>query len=143
AYGGTPATENLHYSAAVCGVAAARVPAVIEQVRLTDVANRVVGSLSSGQRSRVSLATALVNEPQVLVLDEPTVGLDPVLRSELWHEFRELAGGGATLLVSSHVMDEAAECDGLLLMRDGAIVVAATPAELPDRTGGQDPARSF
>ena len=142
-YGDLTVTENLQYFGAVCGVAAARVRAVIEQVRLTDVANRVVGSLSGGQRSRVSLATALVNEPQVLVLDEPTVGLDPVLRSELWHEFRELAGGGATLLVSSHVMDEAAECDDLLLMRDGAIVVAATPDELRERTGEQDLARAF
>jgi ABC-2 type transport system ATP-binding protein len=142
-YGDLTVAENLRYFAAVCGVPSTRVGAVLEQVRLTDMADRVVGSLSGGQRSRVSLATALVNEPQVLVLDEPTVGLDPVLRTDLWHEFRELAAGGATLLVSSHVMDEAAECDDLLLMREGEIVAAATPDELRARTGEDDLARAF
>ena len=79
----------------------------------------MVGRLSGGQRSRVSLAVALLGEPRLLVLDEPTVGLDPVLRVELWETFHRLADEGAAVLVSSHVMDEASRCERLLLMREG------------------------
>ena len=86
----------------------------------------------------MSLATALLNDPEVLVLDEPTVGLDPVLRRDLWDFFHELADGGTTLLVSSHVMDEAARCDRLLLLRDGAILADLTPGGLLARTGAPD-----
>ena len=86
-------------------------------------------------RDRVSLGTALIAEPELLVLDEPTVGLDPLLRRDLWAFFHELAGSGSTLLVSSHVMEEAAQCDGLVLMRDGAVLSVATPTELLARTG--------
>jgi ABC-2 type transport system ATP-binding protein len=96
---------------------------------------QLVGSLSGGQRSRASLATALLGDPELLVLDEPTVGLDPVLRAELWGMFHELAGGGATLLVSSHVMDEARECDALALMREGEILRDTTPAGPREETG--------
>ena len=103
-----------------------------------DVERRLVGHLSGGQRARVSLATALLNEPEVLVLDEPTVGLDPVLRRDLWDFFHELAEGGTTLLVSSHVMDEAARCDRLLLLRDGTILADLTPLDLLARTGAAD-----
>ena len=92
---------------------------MIERVGLGDMSSRLVGKLSGGQKARVSLATALLNEPEVLVLDEPTVGLDPVLRRDLWDFFKELADGGTTLLVSSHVMDEAARCQRLLLLREG------------------------
>jgi ABC-2 type transport system ATP-binding protein len=127
--------ENLRYFARILHAPAERVSAVIDQVFLDDVADRVVGRLSGGQRARVSLATALLGEPELLVLDEPTVGLDPVLRRELWDAFHRLADAGAALLVSSHVMDEAERCDELVLLRDGAVLATGTPAELRARTG--------
>ncbi len=105
--------------------------------------DRVAGALSGGQRSRVSLATAMLGQPDVLVLDEPTVGLDPVLRAELWETFHALAEAGTTLLISSHVMDEAAECDEILLMRDGAILRQTTPDGLRSETGETDLNRAF
>jgi len=135
--------ENLRYFAAITGAPAGRVGEVIAQVALADAAEQVVGSLSGGQQSRVSLATALVHRPKVLVLDEPTVGLDPILRADLWESFRKLAAEGTTLLISSHSMDEAAECDELLLMREGAILAATTPDELRARTGENDLGRAF
>ena len=127
--------ENLAYFGRIVGVGAARVDELVERVGLVDERDRVVGTLSGGQRARVSLATALLNGPDLLVLDEPTVGLDPLLRRDLWDFFHELAGGGTTLLVSSHVMDEAARCDRLVLLRDGAVLAIATPDELRERTG--------
>jgi ABC-2 type transport system ATP-binding protein len=130
--------ENLSYFARVLGAPAGRVDAVIGRVGLADNATRLVGRLSGGQKARVSLATALLNEPDVLVLDEPTVGLDPILRRDLWDFFHELADGGTTLLVSSHVMDEAARCDRLLLLRDGRIIADLPPDELLRRTGAPD-----
>jgi ABC-2 type transport system ATP-binding protein len=134
-YGDLSVRENLHYFRAVLRARRERVDEVIESVHLGDHADRVVGNLSGGQRARVSLATALLGEPELLVLDEPTVGQDPVLRTEFWEMFRELAGRGATLLVSSHVMDEAVHCDQLLLMRDGRLLVADSPGEVMRRTG--------
>lgn len=130
--------ENLAYFGRVLGVARTRADDVIERVGLGDTATRLVGKLSGGQRARVSLATALLGEPEVLVLDEPTVGLDPVLRRDLWDFFHELAAGGTTLLVSSHVMDEAARCERLLLLREGAILADLSPGELLRRTGAPD-----
>jgi ABC-2 type transport system ATP-binding protein len=127
--------ENLTYFGRILGVDRARVDAVLDEVFLGDVADRVVARLSGGQRARVSLGTALLGEPEVLVLDEPTVGLDPVLRRELWTGFHQLAEDGAALLVSSHVMDEADRCDDLILLRDGAVLATGTPAELRERTG--------
>jgi ABC-2 type transport system ATP-binding protein len=111
---------------------------VMKAVDIEELASRPVGNLSGGQVARVSLATALLNEPPLLVLDEPTVGLDPVLRRDLWNTFRGLAEGGTTLLVSSHVMDEADRCDRLLLMRDGSILATGSPAELRAETGADD-----
>jgi len=137
-YGDLTVRENLTYFSRVLGASREHVDAMIGRVGLDEVATRLVGRLSGGQRARVSLATALLNDPDVLVLDEPTVGLDPVLRRDLWDFFHELAAGGTTLLVSSHVMDEAARCDRLLLLRDGAILADLTPGELLDRTGGAD-----
>jgi ABC-2 type transport system ATP-binding protein len=121
--------ENLRYFAAILGVGPQRIGEVVSTVGLAGREQQVVGSLSGGERSRVSLATALLSDPELLVLDEPTVGLDPVLRAELWGTFRELAQAGSTLLISSHVMDEANECDQLLLMRDGALLVAPMSSE--------------
>jgi ABC-2 type transport system ATP-binding protein len=127
--------ENLRYFARILQVPGARVDAVVEQVFLGDVAGRVVARLSGGQRARVSLATALLGEPELLVLDEPTVGLDPVLRRDLWDTFHRLAAAGAALLVSSHVMDEADRCDELVLLRDGRVLAVGAPAELRATTG--------
>jgi ABC-2 type transport system ATP-binding protein len=127
--------ENLSYFARVQASPKTRVGEVIDRVDLGAEADRLVGRLSGGQRARVSLAAALLNEPDVLVLDEPTVGLDPVLRRDLWDFFHELADSGTTLLVSSHVMDEAARCDRLLLLREGRIMADLTPAGLLERTG--------
>jgi ABC-2 type transport system ATP-binding protein len=137
-YGDLTVRENLAYFARVLGVGQGEVERTIERVGLADTAGSLVARLSGGQRARVSLATALLGAPEVLVLDEPTVGLDPVLRRDLWDFFHELAAGGTTLLVSSHVMDEAARCDRLLLLREGAILADLTPDELLARTGAGD-----
>ncbi|HEY3870047.1 MAG TPA: ABC transporter ATP-binding protein [Actinocrinis sp.] len=127
--------ENLRYFAAIIGAPKGDPARVIGEVGLRGREHDSVGRLSGGQRARVSLAAALLGAPDVLVLDEPTVGLDPVLRQELWSLFRHLAGDGVTLLVSSHVMDEAARCDRLLLMRDGEIIADDSPGRLLARTG--------
>jgi ABC-2 type transport system ATP-binding protein len=137
-YGDLSVRENLRYFGRIFGVDRRRVDEVIDLVDLREFAGRVVGRLSGGQRARVSLASALLNDPEVLVLDEPTVGLDPVLRRDLWDTFHELAARGRTLLVSSHVMDEADRCHDLLLLRDGGLLAAGTPAELRDRTGTRE-----
>lgn len=123
-------SQNLRYFARVLSAGAADVTRVLELTRLADKSGRMVGSLSGGESSRVSLAVALLGKPELLVLDEPTVGLDPVLRVELWALFRRLADTGTTLLVSSHVMDEATRCDRLLLMRAGQIIADDSPAGL-------------
>lgn len=115
-------------------------------MRLVDLggqAGRPVGRLSGGQQARASLAAVLLGAPELLVLDEPTVGQDPLLREQLWRQFRRLADDGATLLVSSHVMDEAARCDQLVLLRDGRVLTAAPPEELRARTGEQDMEQVF
>lgn len=127
--------ENLRFFARVLDARPETVQRALDRVSLGEFADRVVSRLSGGQRARVSLATALLGEPELLVLDEPTVGLDPVLRADLWDLFHALADGGTTLLVSSHVMDEADRCDLLLLLREGRLLAAATPAELRERTG--------
>ncbi|MFL6024683.1 MAG: ATP-binding cassette domain-containing protein, partial [Marmoricola sp.] len=110
---------------------------------LTSYADRVVARLSGGQRSRVSLAVALLGEPQLIVLDEPTVGLDPVLRRDLWATFHRLADAGAAVFVSSHVMDEATRCDRLLLMREGRLIASDSPDGLLARTGAADIETAF
>jgi ABC-2 type transport system ATP-binding protein len=134
-YGDLTVGENLRFFGRVLGVREGRAEETIETVALGPYADQVVSSLSGGQRARVSLATALLGEPRLLVLDEPTVGLDPVLRRDLWATFAELAAAGTTLLVSSHVMEEAEHCDELLLMREGRLLAVETPEGLRRRTG--------
>lgn len=119
--------ENLRFFAGVLGVTPERVATVLDTVDLTAHRDQEVRNLSGGQRSRVSLAVALLGEPDLLVLDEPTVGLDPVLREQLWATFHALADDGAAVIVSSHVMDEADRCDRLLLMRDGSFLAQGAP----------------
>ena len=129
--------ENLRYFAAVLGVSPGQLTSALEAVELTEFAHRRVRSLSGGQHARASLATALLGEPQLLVLDEPTVGLDPLLRRRLWDLFARLATAGSTLIVSSHVIGEARRCDELLLLSDGRLVARETPDGL-ERRGGTD-----
>ncbi len=135
--------ENLRFFAAVLEAPAADVDRVLDAVGLTTHAETLVGALSGGQRSRVSLAIALLGTPALLVLDEPTVGLDPLLRRDLWALFHTLADAGATVVVSSHVMDEAERCDRLLLMREGEIVADDSPSGLLERTGAPDVEAGF
>jgi ABC-2 type transport system ATP-binding protein len=135
--------ENVRYFAALAGLGAAEADAAIADVGLAAAAGQLTGDLSGGQRGRVSLACALVARPDLLVLDEPTVGLDPVLRVELWQRFAELARAGTTLLVSSHVMDEAGRCDGLLLLREGRLLARITPARLRAEAGTDDLEEAF
>jgi ABC-2 type transport system ATP-binding protein len=135
--------ENLHFFARVLGCPVSEEERVLEAVDLTAYAGSVVGRLSGGQRSRASLAVALLGTPDLLVLDEPTVGLDPVLRIELWRLFHELAEAGTAVLVSSHVMDEAERCDRLLLMREGAIIAHDSPAAILASTGAADVEGAF
>jgi ABC-2 type transport system ATP-binding protein len=146
-YGDLTVTENLGYFAAVLGLRRERrraeVERVLELVALTDHSTARVDRLSGGQLSRVSLAAALLGEPELLVLDEPTVGLDPVLRRDLWALFRRLGGEGKTLLVSSHVMDEAGRCDRLLLMREGRLLADDTPQGVLAATGADDVEQAF
>ena len=135
--------QNLTYFAALVGAARDAVERTIEAIDLTAVADSRVDRLSGGQRSRVSLGAALVGSPELLVLDEPTVGLDPVLRRDLWAMFHRLATDGTTLLVSSHVMDEATRCDRLLLLREGHVLADDTPDGLLARTGASDAEHAF
>ena len=135
--------QNLRYFARVLGAPAADVDRVIGQVELDGQAGQVVTTLSGGERSRVSLAAALLGSPQLLVLDEPTVGLDPVLRRDLWTLFRRLADSGVTMLVSSHVMDEATRCDRLLLLRHAELLADGSLAQLQALTGQSDPEQVF
>jgi len=142
-YGDLTVAENLRFFARLLRAPAGDVAAVLEQVDLADHSNDLVNRLSGGQRSRVSLAAALLGQPRLLVLDEPTVGLDPVLRRDLWALFHRLAATGTTLLVSSHVMDEATRCDRLLLLREGELVADNSPQALLKRPGAGDVEAAF
>jgi ABC-2 type transport system ATP-binding protein len=135
--------QNLWYFARILGAPAADVDRVLVETDLVAQADSLAGALSGGQSSRASLAAALLGSPELLVLDEPTVGLDPVLRVELWALFRRLAAGGVTLLVSSHVMDEATRCDRLLLLREGKLLADDSPDGLMRATGTTDAEDAF
>jgi ABC-2 type transport system ATP-binding protein len=136
--------ENARYFASLYkGVSAAQADETVAMVGLADAAGQLVSTLSGGQRARASLACALVSRPEVLVLDEPTVGQDPVLRDELWTQFRRMAAEGTTLLISSHVMDEAGRCDRLLLIREGELIADDTPTAVRQSTETTDLEEAF
>ncbi|MEO7617823.1 MAG: ABC transporter ATP-binding protein [Candidatus Saccharibacteria bacterium] len=139
--------DNLSYFATMCGIhrknQASEIERLLGLVDLMPQAKQVVGSLSGGQKQRLSLAIALIGRPKLLVLDEPTVGLDPVLRTKLWDLFRKLSGNGVTLIISSHVMDEAEHCDDLVLIRDGVLLAHESPKELCKRTKSRTVEESF
>jgi ABC-2 type transport system ATP-binding protein len=135
--------ENARYFASLYGLGAAAADRAVADVGLADAAHQLVGNLSGGQRSRASLACAMIGQPGLLVLDEPTVGQDPVLREDLWAQFHALAEKGTTLLVSSHVMDEAGRCDRLLLIREGVLIGDDTPAGIRSRAGTDDLDKAF
>lgn len=146
-YNDITVTENLEYFATMLGM---RRPAVKLEVRrllktvgLEAQQNQIVANLSGGQKQRVSLAIALIGKPRLMVLDEPTVGLDPLLREELWNLFRTLASDGTTLIISSHVMDEAERCDELLLIRDGKLLAQGSPRQLREQTNTRSVEQSF
>jgi ABC-2 type transport system ATP-binding protein len=140
-------TENLRYFGTVLGLKRDRLAAAIDktigELDLNGLEGRTVGTFSGGQLARVGLAVALLGTPDLLVLDEPTVGLDPVLRHDLWQMFHRLAAAGATLLISSHVMDEAARCDHLLFMREGRFLAEAAPEQILRQTGAPDLEAAF
>jgi ABC-2 type transport system ATP-binding protein len=135
--------ENARYFASLYGLGRNEADEAIERVGLAGQADQLITTLSGGQHSRASLAAALVSRPEILVLDEPTVGQDPVLRDELWKSFRDLANEGSTLLVSSHVMDEANRCDRLLLIREGDLIADQTPDALKAEAGTDDLDEAF
>jgi len=144
-YGDLSVNENLAFFARLEGVADAdtRIGEVLRTVDLADRGRSIVSTLSGGMRSRVSLAAALLHRPDLLLLDEPTVGIDPVLRQEFWTHFRSLASNGVTILVSSHVMDEAARCDRLGLIRAGRVLAEGSAADLVRRAGAPDLEAAF
>ena len=142
-YGDLTVRQNLEYFARVIGAGEEKVSRAISQVGLEQQTGQFSRSLSGGQRGRTSMAAALLGDPELLVLDEPTVGLDPVLRRDLWRLFHELADGGATILISTHVMDEADRCDELVLMREGEVVATGSPSALRERTGATDFEQAF
>ncbi len=135
--------DNVRYFASLYGMDASAADQAVSTVGLDDHRTALCGNLSGGQRTRASLACALVAAPDLLVLDEPTIGLDPVLRVDLWTQFHELARRGTTLLVSSHVMDEADHCGDLLLMREGHLLAHTTPTKLREDTGCQSLEEAF
>jgi ABC-2 type transport system ATP-binding protein len=142
-YGDLTVSQNLRYFARLIAAPRNDVDRIIEQVGLAGHADQTIASLSGGEETRVSLAVAMLGSPELVVLDEPTGGLDPVLRGELWGVFRALADAGTTLVVSSHVMDEAIRCDRLILMRGGRIIADTTPDGLLADTQTNDPDAAF
>ncbi len=134
--------ENLSFFAAVYG-AAGGVESALRFVELWDRRDSVVATLSGGMRQRASLACAVVHQPRLLLLDEPTVGVDPALRRQFWDSFREMTRRGTAIIVSSHVMDEAERCDRLGLIRNGRLLAEGSVAELKQRAGVSDLESAF
>lgn len=135
--------QNLTYFARLTGATRQDVDILIDTVELSAQRQQLVDSLSGGQKARVSLAIALLGQPELLVLDEPTVGLDPLLRARLWDMFADLARQGKTILVSSHVMDEAERCDDLILLREGKVLWNDTRQALLERVDALSVGEAF
>lgn len=146
-YNDLSANENLRFFGSLYGMSRRQldeaIPRVLSQVRLEDQGRKVVGAFSGGMKRRLSLAIALLHEPRLLVLDEPTIGLDPKHRIELWKAFRHLAEEGSALLITTHVMDEAACCDTIIMVQDGAIIARGTPEELMSQTATHNLEEAF
>ncbi len=144
-YGELSVEENLRFFAALEGVAdvTGRVEDALRHVELIDRRGTIVGSLSGGMKTRISLAATLLHQPRLLLLDEPTVGVDPALRREFWQHFRSLASEGVTILISSHVMDEASRCDRLGLIRAGRLLAEGSASELIRSAGTADLESAF
>lgn len=139
--------ENLTYFCKMIGLnrkaAKRNIKELLEILDIPDKTNALVRNLSGGQKQRVSLAIALVGAPKLLVLDEPTIGLDPALRNRLWKLFYNLADSGKTLIISSHSMDEARRCEDLVLIREGRVIAHTTPKNLLDKTGTKSVEQAF
>lgn len=139
--------ENLRFFGALYGMSPAEIRSAseraLELARLTEQGSKLVGSYSGGMKRRLSLAVALLTSPEVLVLDEPTIGLDPVHREKLWRTFRELAGAGAGILITTHMMDEAARCDRIALMREGELIRFGAPETIVEGSGCADLESAF
>ncbi|AIE61619.1 ABC transporter ATP-binding protein [Bacillus methanolicus] len=137
-YGELSAKENLEFFAALYGLKGkrrqTRIKEVMEIVELSEHLNKLVSNYSGGMKRRLSLAIALLHEPELLILDEPTVGIDPVLRKNIWNSFYDLKKKGTTLIVTTHVMDEAEKCDRLGMIRNGELIAVGTPDELKINT---------
>lgn len=142
-YADLTVSQNLGYFAALYRLGRTAATEAIEAVGLPAQRDQVVHTLSGGQQSRASLACALLARPPLLVLDEPTVGQDPLLREDLWRRFTDLAAGGTTILVSSHVMDEAERCQQLVMIREGAVLTTGTPAQVKEQAGRDDLDEAF
>ncbi|MFC5465240.1 ABC transporter ATP-binding protein [Lederbergia graminis] len=132
------AKENLQFFAELYGLKGTkqsqRIKEVMKLVQLLDHINKPISTYSGGMKRRLSLAIALLHEPEILILDEPTVGIDPVLRKSIWGAFYELKQQGTTLIVTTHVMDEADKCDRLGLIREGKLIAVGTPQQLKEET---------
>jgi ABC-2 type transport system ATP-binding protein len=135
--------ENINYFATIVRAEKKQSESILKQLELFGLKDRLVSNLSGGQKARVSLAIALLGKPELLLLDEPTVGLDPVLRHRLWEEFRRLAGKGITVIITSHVMDEADKCDEIVFIRDGRLLISGTKDEIFKRTGTSNMEQAF
>lgn len=146
-YGSLTAAENLHFFGSIYGMKKdeikSRTREVMDLVNLSADLRKPVGAFSGGMKRRLSLAMAIMHKPPVLVLDEPTVGIDPLLRKQIWEELNKLAAGGVTILVTTHVMDEADKCHSLALMREGCLIAKGTARELQERIGADSLEEAF
>ena len=146
-YGELSAKENLQFFASLYGLKGKkqkqRINEVMEIVQLTDHLTKLVSNYSGGMKRRLSLAISLLHKPKLLILDEPTVGIDPVLRKSIWKTFHNLKKNGTTIIVTTHVMDEADKCDRLGLMRDGSLIAVGTPKELKEQTNSETIEEAF
>jgi ABC-2 type transport system ATP-binding protein len=146
-YGELTALENLQFFATIYGLKGSarkeRIQEVMEMVNLSDDLKKIVNQYSGGMKRRLSLAISLLHEPEILILDEPTVGIDPVLRQTIWEEFRRLSNIGTTIIVTTHVMDEAEKCDRLAMLREGNLIASGSIDELKEDTGSSTIEKAF